>query len=829
MPKQTKRHGHTLVRTDSSAELQAAQSELTAQPVGTIITIPACNIDGGFKGDDRGLSFEGYRLLPIEALKSELLDQKKKSKNWYRAHCAYMGLSSSNHLKVEQLRTALPTFEPPAATAFLHPSPSAPTEPIPAPGGIPVNVPPSVSQPSNHSVNNSEHVGASHGRSLSSESAVPTNRIKRVIRLIPEPEAVAELPGTCSNTDQPLGSSTSDSSEVLQAQQARKSSMRGCQSSAYNAEQLGGATQPEVVSKVEGIMERLVQTQTPVSTPLTQSDRPSTAPSQTQPRSLIEQQGVDYALKCDDRAKVTGFANFDKFCAITQLTMWYVRASHTKTSEYAIAQAYEDLFPDPKKSPVSESQFQNWISDGYTLLMMMHAYPARETDFPDAIHQLTALHIHQYHLNMLKKYACTGIVLDGRRFGVNLDQDDEYLEWLLLHGCIPYEFSMIPRGAIWSESPAPPAPSPSIFSPSDARRIRTDYNPALPQNKKLPKGLKEDPVSWTAHQRMLASIGERPSTIEEFIEKLQHLHQGGTKIEDQYLWFPAHLADKDTLIYGVSGTEDDLICIRFDNNVVANKDTTLLRLRVFTGLSNQVVDSSKQHPKQKFKSWHIGIWNKHTWNGAKHKEGALIRLCVVYVTQSQPYLDRLAILMAGDGKEEDLYDFPLGEFHDMVEAAIALIIPRLKHYIPQLMAKHEKVYASLGPVYRLGSGPFCMTVLNLQPATKGHRDWSDMVDSICLILALGDFEGGELCLFEPGMVWELPHGSCMAIWSKQDTHFNLDFRGQRYSFVFTSDQCLHRWDLWRNEWDELKPVSMPDLPPDLVVDLTDEEEQEEAV
>lgn len=124
------------------------------------------------------------------------------------------------------------------------------------------------------------------------------------------------------------------------------------------------------------------------------------------------------------------------------------------------------------------------------------------------------------------------------------------------------------------------------------------------------------------------------------------------------------------------------------------------------------------------------------------------------------------------------------------------------------MAQHEDLYASLGPSFQLGSAPFCMTVVNVQPATRGHRDCSDMLDSICLVLALGNYAGGELCLYEAGVVLELNHGSFVAIRSKRDVHFNLDFSGQRLSFVFTSDQSLKRWKDKRNGWEALKPCKL---------------------
>lgn len=52
--------------------------------------------------------------------------------------------------------------------------------------------------------------------------------------------------------------------------------------------------------------------------------------------------------------------------------------------------------------------------------------------------------------------------------------------------------------------------------------------------------------------------------------------------------------------------------------------------------------------------------------------------------------------------------------------------------------------------------PFVGLVVNLNVITTAHRDSKD--DTVCLVLALGDFEEGELCLYEPGLVIPLQHG-----------------------------------------------------------------------
>ena len=51
--------------------------------------------------------------------------------------------------------------------------------------------------------------------------------------------------------------------------------------------------------------------------------------------------------------------------------------------------------------------------------------------------------------------------------------------------------------------------------------------------------------------------------------------------------------------------------------------------------------------------------------------------------------------------------------------------------------------------------PFVSFVININVCTQGHRDVKDM---LCLVLAIGEFEGGAIALYEPGLVLELGNG-----------------------------------------------------------------------
>ena len=76
--------------------------------------------------------------------------------------------------------------------------------------------------------------------------------------------------------------------------------------------------------------------------------------------------------------------------------------------------------------------------------------------------------------------------------------------------------------------------------------------------------------------------------------------------------------------------------------------------------------------------------------------------------------------------------------------------PQLKDILPDIY-DHLDGYAALLPCNnQVICAPFLGLVINLNVATAAHRDSKD--DSVCLVLAIGDFEGGDLLLYEPGLV-----------------------------------------------------------------------------
>lgn len=97
--------------------------------------------------------------------------------------------------------------------------------------------------------------------------------------------------------------------------------------------------------------------------------------------------------------------------------------------------------------------------------------------------------------------------------------------------------------------------------------------------------------------------------------------------------------------------------------------------------------------------------------------------------------------------------------------------------------------------------PFLSVVVNLNVATLGHRDSKDK--GLCVVIVIGDFENGELCLYEPGLVVPLRSGDFLVFPSARITHYNVHYSGCRASIVLHTDREIDKWtNQQRNGWED---------------------------
>ncbi len=98
--------------------------------------------------------------------------------------------------------------------------------------------------------------------------------------------------------------------------------------------------------------------------------------------------------------------------------------------------------------------------------------------------------------------------------------------------------------------------------------------------------------------------------------------------------------------------------------------------------------------------------------------------------------------------------------------------------------------------------PFAGYVVNINVATRIHRDFQDQELCVVLVASNEDCTGGQLVLDEPGLVLDMKSGDIVIFPSHNISHFNMHFKGKRASIVFHSDKQGKEWVGDRNGWQE---------------------------
>jgi hypothetical protein len=94
--------------------------------------------------------------------------------------------------------------------------------------------------------------------------------------------------------------------------------------------------------------------------------------------------------------------------------------------------------------------------------------------------------------------------------------------------------------------------------------------------------------------------------------------------------------------------------------------------------------------------------------------------------------------------------------------------------------------------------PFSSVAVNWNARTGIHFDYGDF--GLCVVIALGDFQGGHLCLRGVNIAVELKRGEVLVFDSNVVPHFNLSKEGARHSLVFYMDKSLKKWLEVGNGW-----------------------------
>jgi hypothetical protein len=136
---------------------------------------------------------------------------------------------------------------------------------------------------------------------------------------------------------------------------------------------------------------------------------------------------------------------------------------------------------------------------------------------------------------------------------------------------------------------------------------------------------------------------------------------------------------------------------------------------------------------------------------------------------------------------------------ETIEDICKIVCEVLRKHLPSSFDQ-LRVFCEILPLsHHPTTYPFPGYVLNIQACTEAHIDANDT--EVCIIVPFGQYKGGELVLYEAGLVLELKEGDILVFPSHRLTHFNLHFTGIRGSVVMHSDKEVKSWNANRNGWD----------------------------
>ncbi|KAG2336765.1 hypothetical protein BDR05DRAFT_896288 [Suillus weaverae] len=324
--------------------------------------------------------------------------------------------------------------------------------------------------------------------------------------------------------------------------------------------------------------------------------------------------------------------------------------------------------------------------------------------------------------------------------------------------------------------------------------IDTSYDPLSPQNK-LFKAPRDKAVNskWTADERLHAEAGKRVTSIDDLRKKLAKLyHKGVKKSPDTYLRIPMsiipnhhlELRNKDgSLMAFVSTGLPSHIRSSLEVNLLASLESPELLEERNTGT----------HPGQPFQAMHLSWYNRHCTSG--HEAPSDV----------QPWLLEKEGMRTNHGQVIPYISKDL-QHHRRIYGTITRVYVELFEWVRRLMETYlQEEFEMLMEVASCLPGncmppvaPFISLVININVSTKAHRDSHDR--HLCLVIPIGHFEGGALCLLENGLVLELRAGDIALFRSSEVTHFNLNYRGARASLVFQTDKAFAAWIRDHNGW-----------------------------
>ncbi|KAG6914250.1 hypothetical protein DXG01_001456 [Tephrocybe rancida] len=456
-----------------------------------------------------------------------------------------------------------------------------------------------------------------------------------------------------------------------------------------------------------------------------------------------------------------------------------------------------------KRLNVSYDQFRDWVEMGTRLAFLAAADDELRTGLKGQLLPIL-LGLQKYRSSCLSRvqflfsapFGGPGYeICDGEDYdGYDRYFTEVQMEYFGLPHCSSHWTSVEPyRSPRWvSTQPSSNLPPPLPEAPSAliAQEAVTLKMPKLRLSRSKCPMNKTNREDWTAKQRMVASSSYEVADLDDLKAKLlTHTGQGQylKMVSSIFKGNSVMLQDAEANFAGLLLTHMPLILPG------CNKD---LLERINALMPGELHYESSMRDLYSFLSLHFSWYNCYSEKGTGappvhphyiYKDGVI----KVNHSQRKPQCSKE---IQQDPQEYHLLAQYLKGFFEFIEA-------NLQHHLPQ---EYEQLVAYVDHLPLKASSPahpFGGFILNFCVSTHSHRDFGDKI--LCVVVPFEDYTGGELCLFEPGLVIDLAPGDVFIFPSADITHFNLHFEGVCLSLVLHSDKQGDSWAADTNFWEAI--------------------------
>ncbi|KAJ7023959.1 hypothetical protein C8F04DRAFT_1132826 [Mycena alexandri] len=349
----------------------------------------------------------------------------------------------------------------------------------------------------------------------------------------------------------------------------------------------------------------------------------------------------------------------------------------------------------------------------------------------------------------------------------------------------PSDFTGLPdRSPAWEFSPTPPL----WKVPSDPEDIGLPPPVTIKTPLKLGKSAcpvkKKNRNEWTEQQRSFADNAPIATSREDLQSKLNAMHKGGTCRKNKYVEIKSNILDDKALFIRDANGKLLSLLFKIPEEYRAGLQSAIDHIN--TVLLGEWKDDDSRRSAFKYLSLHYSWYARFAEKGHTAPKDVHPDKCKKVGVKHVNLTGRVPHQSSELLEEPEEYAAlanAFTNFFEILKVAVAYYLPddtkELSIYVDELPL------GATSPCH-----PFGGFVINISSCTWGHRDKDK---NMCLIASMGEHTGGQLCLHEAGLKFDLRLGDVLIFPSCDLTHFNCHFRGRRATIVLHTDREANSW------------------------------------